>query len=265
MAEIIFHFLKVQIIMDIKKYSTQCHTQQHKDHLNVHWDTLTICQLECSYCYARNTYGREWNKLASKTVIDKVIDALSQSFLPFNLGLLGGEPTLGPHYNYIIDELKNAKPGRRVWMNSDKYPEGKDYNLTERSTYPFYIKFAYEKRPKSWYSLSEEEKLKEILKMKKDGKPDNEIEAALKKLSLEIQEAKKRVSGQVVKEADDNTATPSTNETSTEGISTFDTMVTDIGNMLQEIKDSSKNTATNNKDEESNKSYDKLKMLLKMS
>ena len=111
-----------------------------------------------------------------------------------------------------------------------------------------------------------EEKLKEILKMKKDGKPDNEIEAALKKLSLEIQEAKKRVSGQVVKEADDNTTTtPSTNETSTEGISTFDTMVTNIENMLQEIKDSSKNTATNNKDEESDKSYDKLKMLLKMS
>ena len=112
-----------------------------------------------------------------------------------------------------------------------------------------------------------EEKLKEILKMKKDGKPDNEIKAALKKLSLEIQEAKKRVSGQVIKEADNNTSTttPSTNETSTEGISTFDTMVTNIENMLQELKDSSKNTSTNNKDEESDKSYDKLKMLLKMS
>ena len=112
-----------------------------------------------------------------------------------------------------------------------------------------------------------EDKLKEILKMKKDGKPDNEIEAALKKLSLEIQEAKKRVTGQVIKEADNNisTTTPSTNETSTEGISTFDTMVTNIENMLQELKDSSKNTSTNNKDEESDKSYDKLKMLLKMS
>ena len=112
-----------------------------------------------------------------------------------------------------------------------------------------------------------EDRLKEILKMKKDGKPDSEIEAALKKLSLEIQEAKKRVSGQVIKKADDNTATttPSTNETSTEDISTFDTMVTNIENMLQELKDSSKNTATNNKDEESDKSYDKLKMLLKMS
>ena len=99
-----------------------------------------------------------------------------------------------------------------------------------------------------------EEKLKEILKMKKDGKSDNEIEAALKKLSLEIQEAKKRVTGEVVKEADNNT-------TKTQSIATFDTMVTDIKNMFQEIKNSSKKY----KDEESDKSYDKLKMLLKMS
>ena len=99
-----------------------------------------------------------------------------------------------------------------------------------------------------------EEKLKEILKMKKDGKSDNEIESALKKLSLEIQEAKKRVTGEVVKEADNNT-------TKTQSIATFDTMVTDIKNMLQEIKNSSKKY----KDEESDKSYDKLKMLLKMS
>lgn len=42
-------------------------------------------------------------------------------------------------------------------------------------------------------------KIKRDFKMKEDGKPNNEIEAALKKLSLEIQEAKKRVTGQVVK------------------------------------------------------------------
>jgi organic radical activating enzyme len=123
MVEIIFHFLKVQIIMDIKptieKYKTQGHLQQNKNRLNIHWDTLTICQLECSYCYARNTYGREWNKLASKTVIDKVIDALSQSFLPFNLGLLGGEPTLGPHYNYIIDELKKLNKTNKIYVTTN--------------------------------------------------------------------------------------------------------------------------------------------------
>ncbi len=63
--------------------------------------------------------------------------------------------------NYITDELNNAKPGRRVWMESKKFQNGMDYTGTERSTYPFYIKFAYDKKPKQWYLLSEEEKLKE--------------------------------------------------------------------------------------------------------
>ena len=35
--------------------------------------------------------------------------------------------------------------------------------------------------------------------------------------------------------------------------------------MLQEIKNSSKNTNTNDKDEENNEAYDKLKIILKMS
>lgn len=63
--------------------------------------------------------------------------------------------------NYITDELNNAKPGRRVWTENKKFQSGMDYTATERSTYPFYIKFAYDKRPKQWYLLSEEEKLKE--------------------------------------------------------------------------------------------------------
>lgn len=63
--------------------------------------------------------------------------------------------------NYITDELNRAKPGKRIWTDSNKYHNSKDYTLTERSTYPFYIKFAYDKKPKKWYLLSEEEKLKE--------------------------------------------------------------------------------------------------------
>ena len=63
--------------------------------------------------------------------------------------------------NYITDELNRAKPGKRIWIDSNKYHNSKDYTLTERSTYPFYIKFAYDKKPKKWYLLSEEEKLKE--------------------------------------------------------------------------------------------------------
>lgn len=109
-----------------------------------------------------------------------------------------------------------------------------------------------------------EEKLKEILKMKDDNKSTNEeIEAALKKLTLEIQEAKKRVSGQFIIKADENT-TQSNNSAQDIGAFDFDTAIINIKDMLQEIQNNSKNI---NPDDNSNedKAYDKLKLLLKMS
>lgn len=109
-----------------------------------------------------------------------------------------------------------------------------------------------------------EEKLKQILKMKQDGKTSiNEIESALRKLAMEIQEAKKNVTGQVVKKADDSTQ--SNNFVSQEESFDFDSVVANIKNMLQEIQNSSKNTDTKDKDEENTEAYDKLKMILKMS
>lgn len=97
-------------------YSIQRHNQQEADHINIHWDSLTICQLKCSYCYARNEYGKEWGKISSKETIDGVIDSLSKSTLNFNLGLLGGEPTLGPHYYYILDKLTELDNNNGVYV-----------------------------------------------------------------------------------------------------------------------------------------------------
>ena len=106
-----------------------------------------------------------------------------------------------------------------------------------------------------------EERLKEILKMiedKESGKKINmkDIEAALKKLEMEILEAKKKVTGQVIKEASTNSTLP-TNSTSD-----FETTIGNITNMLQEIKNSSKNTK---QDSDDNEEYDRLRLLLKMS
>jgi len=108
-----------------------------------------------------------------------------------------------------------------------------------------------------------EEKLKELLKMKEDkdsGKKITlkDVEAALEELKMEILEAKKSRTGEVVKKASDNTISSNTN-------SDFETTIGNITNMLQEIKNSSKNTNTNDKDEENIEAYDKLKLILKMS
>ena len=100
-------------------FSKQHHVQQDPDHLNIHWDSLTICQYNCSYCYARNEYGDKWGKLMSKENIDKVIYAFSQSTLSFNLGLLGGEPTLHPHFEYILDKVTGLDNNNRVYVTTN--------------------------------------------------------------------------------------------------------------------------------------------------
>jgi organic radical activating enzyme len=104
------------------KYSKQHHITQDPDHINVHWDSLTICQLTCSYCYARNEYGESWGKIAPKDTINSVIEALDRSSLPFNLGLLGGEPTLNPHFYYILDRINELEKFKWVYVvtNAEK-------------------------------------------------------------------------------------------------------------------------------------------------
>ena len=59
---------------------------------------------------------------------------------------------------YMITIIKNSEPGNRIWRKSDKYSSGFDYGETKRSTFPWWIKFAYEKKPKEYNWLSEEEK-----------------------------------------------------------------------------------------------------------
>jgi hypothetical protein len=116
---------------EIMNYSRQHHIQQNPDHINVHWDSLTICQLQCSYCYARNEYGKEWGKLSSKEIIDGVVESLRRSSLSFNLGLLGGEPTLGPYYHYILEQITQLPTYNRVYVvtNAEK-------DFTDHPDYP---------------------------------------------------------------------------------------------------------------------------------
>ena len=117
------------------KYNQQRHIDQNPDHINVHWDILTICQLNCSYCYARKEYGEKWGQIGNRDTIDDVINALSKSTLDFNLGLLGGEPTLSPHYYYILDRLHEIEKFKHLYVvtNAER----------DLSSHPHYKKLAF--------------------------------------------------------------------------------------------------------------------------
>ena len=76
--------------------------------LEVHWDTILMCQYTCSYCYSRDR--KDWLKFPESNNYKTIINAMSKSYLPINLGLLGGEPTIHPNYKDIL-HLWNEKCG----------------------------------------------------------------------------------------------------------------------------------------------------------
>lgn len=90
----------------MKKFGGIDHKQER---LYIHWDIMTLCNYNCNYCYAKHAYSRNnlWQKQSNKNIIDNVITSLQLSELPIFLGLLGGEPTLSKHYNYIIDKISD--------------------------------------------------------------------------------------------------------------------------------------------------------------
>lgn len=73
------------------------------DSFRLHWDIVTICDYNCAYCYARKQL--DWNKISNKDIIDDVIRQLKIIKKPLEVVLLGGEPSISPHYFYILDEL----------------------------------------------------------------------------------------------------------------------------------------------------------------
>ena len=108
-----------------------------------------------------------------------------------------------------------------------------------------------------------EDRLKEILKkmQEKDSGKDitiEDIKAAIKQLEREILEAKKSRTGQVLIKTSDNT------NSSSKPNSDLDSSVGNIINMIQEMKNTSKNADTN-KEKTNNEVDDRLKLLLKMS
>jgi len=76
-----------------------------RDRLYVHWDITTMCNYDCSYCYAKEQYGERWQIPAIWKKQLEVIDELEKSTLPLFLGLLGGEPTLHQRYFQLLDLL----------------------------------------------------------------------------------------------------------------------------------------------------------------
>lgn len=113
--------------------------QHDTDHminrLYIHWDVSTQCPFKCSYCYAMKEYNwqsdddpGEWNKIDKWEHQKLIIKAFKRSTLPIFLGLQGGEPTIHPKYEELIELCHDAisvheHGGLYVTTNGSRGPE----------------------------------------------------------------------------------------------------------------------------------------------
>ena len=105
----------------VKQYDIKHKIQR----LYVHWDVSTQCNFKCTYCYAMKDYGDEWGKIDDWKKQQLVIKSLGRARLPVFLGLLGGEPTIHPHYPELIDKCLDVVK---------KHPDGRLYITTNGSS-----------------------------------------------------------------------------------------------------------------------------------
>lgn len=73
------------------------------NNIKFHWNLLYICNYKCSFCYARS---ESWNEIATKQDVNLVINFLSKVNHKFEIYLLGGEPSIYLHLDYVLTELR---------------------------------------------------------------------------------------------------------------------------------------------------------------
>lgn len=71
--------------------------------IKIDWNILTICNFKCSYCYARKS--EQWNKILNDKQINHIINVIKNSKHNFQISLMGGEPSLFPKLNTLIEKL----------------------------------------------------------------------------------------------------------------------------------------------------------------
>jgi MoaA/NifB/PqqE/SkfB family radical SAM enzyme len=89
-------------------YKKQYDIDHKIQRLYVHWDVSTQCNFKCTYCYAMKEYGEKWGRIDRWEKQKLIIGNIRRSTLPVFLGLLGGEPTLHPHYEELVEGCYNA-------------------------------------------------------------------------------------------------------------------------------------------------------------
>lgn len=87
--------------------------------LSISWELVTHCQFACSYCY----FHPYESSIKYEEVMMLVLMKLKKIDVPFEITLLGGEPTLHPHFHQIVQELFEMENVLRIEVISNFQPQ----------------------------------------------------------------------------------------------------------------------------------------------
>lgn len=92
-----------------------------------------ICNLKCPYCFAQELSNRN-NKNITMDNFEKAIDFVLTGGANEQIGLIGGEPTLHPQFDKILEYLNNRKDVKNVivFTNGIKINKYLDYLNEEK-------------------------------------------------------------------------------------------------------------------------------------
>lgn len=86
--------------------------------VDIHWVLTENCVYNCNYCYRKYKPKTGYVNI---DIISKVCNEIYDAGYIRNLTLIGGEPTLHPHFKYITDRLVNYENIRNLTIFSNAH------------------------------------------------------------------------------------------------------------------------------------------------
>ena len=126
-------------------------------HLKITWNLISFCNFHCPYCLDLNS-PRMINYQSEDEVNFAISNLLELPFNSFEFYLLGGEPTLYPHLEMIVNKLLNDVRVKRVYImtngSNDVELPNNERLFVVTSVHPLSVdKIRTWNKPRTFYNL----------------------------------------------------------------------------------------------------------------
>lgn len=119
------------------------HASPQRDVLSVLWAITKACQFSCSYCvYYKSPRGAEYS--SREQLLRGARTLLRMGRPGYQITLYGGEPTLHPHFNDLLDFFVAARApvSLRMYTNGTRSPRFYEEMVARTGHYPFLVIFS---------------------------------------------------------------------------------------------------------------------------